>query len=480
MSENILSTTPTQDPLDELWRTAGSVRLTIILLLVLAGAVFVSLLVPRAPRQVQSDPNVYTGWIADLRQRYGPWTDALSFIGLTDIYSTLWFRTILALLALNLVVAILDCLPALWQVYRSPADALPDPSFGPLRQRTVEFSLPIGVVFDTLTHALSTLGYTISGTLRGDRGFKLLATRGLPRILFGIMVRVGIVIVLTGLLINERVGWRASNILFRPGQVYLVGHGKDWAVRAESFCVLPSTGRAVGMISFLRSGTVIRTVEASDQTATRYDGIYLTLRSVGPALEVTAADANGRTLLLQSPETGASPHARLGLLFTTTSEERFVIIPERNLVLRLVYTPGLPVGGTSEAPYFRLEAFHGDEASPFMSKIVSGSTSLVIESDLFHFQYQPFGILEIGREPGAWLVGIGLVVVLVGVTGALWVPSHLLWAHGVAVREGVWVALSEVLRRDVVEWKPQSLAISEVERALQCAVAVQTKGRSRS
>lgn len=457
----------------------GSARLTAFLLLALAMTVFISLLVPQAPPQAGADPNIYARWLADLRARYGPWMDALSFVGLTNVYSTLWFRIIVALLAFNLAIVLLDCIPALWRLYRGTVDAPPDPVFGPFRQRTIALSLPIGVVFDTVAHALRAAGYVRSGIMRGDQRFALIAMKGLPRMLFGMIIRAGILIVLTGLLVNERVGWHASDILFRPGQVYLVGHGKDLAVRADSFRILPSTTRAAGIMSFLHGGTVIHTIETSDRTAIHYDGIYLTLKSVGPALEVTAADVNGRTLLLQSPETGASSHARLMLLFFGASDEKFVIVPERNLVLRLVYTPGLPVGGISEAPYFQLEAFRGEETTPFISKTVSGDMSVVIGSDVFHLLYQPFGVLEIGQEPGVWLLGVGLVLVLIGVTGALWLPGHLLWVRGDALRDGMWVTLYEVLRRDAMEWGPQPAPVNEIEQALQRAAAMQPKGKGK-
>jgi cytochrome c biogenesis protein len=92
------------------WSFFSSVRLTIGLLIVLA---LVSIAGTLIPQQEEAAKVVHT-WNPGLIQFF----DALQ---LFDVYHSVWFRLIIGLLALNLVICSLDRFPATWRLYRGQA-----------------------------------------------------------------------------------------------------------------------------------------------------------------------------------------------------------------------------------------------------------------------------------------------------------------------------------------------------------------------
>ncbi len=86
------------------WNIFKSVKLAVFLLITLAIVAIVGTLIPQGEESI--------GFVMRLR----PETFRIfSVLGLFDVYHTLWFRAILGLLALNLVVCSIDRLPKAWK-----------------------------------------------------------------------------------------------------------------------------------------------------------------------------------------------------------------------------------------------------------------------------------------------------------------------------------------------------------------------------
>ena len=91
-----------------LWQFFTSVKLTIVLLILMALASIVGTLVPQGREGIEL-----------ARRLSPPLLSLFNFLDLFDMYHSLWFRVLMGLLALNLVVCSLDRFPGAWRRFRS-------------------------------------------------------------------------------------------------------------------------------------------------------------------------------------------------------------------------------------------------------------------------------------------------------------------------------------------------------------------------
>ena len=97
------------------WKSLSSVRLTIVLLILIALASVLGTFIPQREEAV------------DLAHRLSPQTLHLfQILGLFDMYHSAWFRILIGALALNLIICSLDRFPGLWR--RFTARPKPDRS----------------------------------------------------------------------------------------------------------------------------------------------------------------------------------------------------------------------------------------------------------------------------------------------------------------------------------------------------------------
>ena len=94
------------------WNLFKSVKLTIFILIVLAIASIVGTLIPQQEEAMRFARELSPGMLR-----------LFQTLNLFDIYHALWFRLIIAALALNLIVCSIDRFPAVWKRLK----ALPKP-----------------------------------------------------------------------------------------------------------------------------------------------------------------------------------------------------------------------------------------------------------------------------------------------------------------------------------------------------------------
>jgi cytochrome c biogenesis protein len=92
-------------PLNQLWKTFASVKLTIVLLLTLAATSIIGTLIPQ-----NQTPVAYV-------QAFGEFLYRLfALLGLFDMYHSWWFRALILLLVGNIVICSIDRLQATWKI----------------------------------------------------------------------------------------------------------------------------------------------------------------------------------------------------------------------------------------------------------------------------------------------------------------------------------------------------------------------------
>jgi cytochrome c biogenesis protein len=92
-------------PLNQLWKTFASVKLTIVLFLTLAATSIIGTLIPQ-----NETPVAYV-------QAFGEFLYRLfALLGLFDMYHSWWFRALILLLVANIVICSIDRLQATWKI----------------------------------------------------------------------------------------------------------------------------------------------------------------------------------------------------------------------------------------------------------------------------------------------------------------------------------------------------------------------------
>ncbi len=107
-------------PFDALWKLFSSVRLAIVLIASLVAIGFVGTLVSQAPREVTDSPLDFSYWVdANARVQYHQFTDLMNWLQLFTIFSSWYFKLIVILLAINILVGgMLQRAPGIWQKFR--------------------------------------------------------------------------------------------------------------------------------------------------------------------------------------------------------------------------------------------------------------------------------------------------------------------------------------------------------------------------
>jgi len=429
------------DVLDSLWRVFASPYVTALLFAGLAILVSVGILFPQRPPEAVADPMANGLWMTSVRERYQGATDWLVRAGLLDVHRSLWFRALLGLLAFNFALRVMDSL-------RPVHLRWPD---HPGRTQTLAGELPSVAgrerFLARVRSALRGQGYRL---LDGNGGQWMYADRFSS---FPLWVYVGLLLVIGGLALSERTAWWEEGVALRPGQLRQLGHGVDLTLRAETVKVSYPQEQGQGHngrteLTFLRAGREIGREVLFDHAPSFYAGLVFYQTTTEPALLVEARDAAGRHLLLQTPDTGAtqftevslrfqeeeSPRyivvldlahgSQLGRSFEQAGNEQYVLVPSRDLSLRLVHHSPLSGG---PAPTFDVEAFRGAETSPFWRQQVQEAVSVEIEGDTYAFNPQRFAVVKYGQDYGVLLIAVGSVTALVGIVLSAAHPPRRLW-----------------------------------------------------
>jgi hypothetical protein len=443
------------DPLDGLWRLLASRYATALLLVCLALLVGIVILVPQRPAEVLSDPVANSRWLGSLSERFGGIANWLAGLRLVDVQHSAPLRIVLGLLAFNLLLALVDLLRPSHQVSR-PLLALRAQGMGETGPKTAGFSQatlvateerpgPAADLTQAVGQMLSAHGYRVVTPASGDW---LYADRFAP---FAAMLCLGLLLAITGLVVSERTAWWEDSVSLGPGQVRPLGHGTDLAIHADVVQADSVPGaRFQTQITLLRDGQDIASGLLPDRFPALYDGLLFRAISTEPALLVQAEEDTGGSLPLQTPETGTTQFTQIALRFREQepeqspqyivvldltrgrqvgrqfeqhANERYVLVPSRNLSLRLVHEPA-----PAQPARYRLEAYRGTETEPVEWHEFDAASSVQIDGDHYTFQPQRYAVIRFGQDYGLAVVLAGAVVTVLGLALSTWRPRRQVWA----------------------------------------------------
>ncbi len=423
--------------LDGLWHILASPYLTLLLLSGLIMLVLLTVALPQRPLTAQSPSSIGTLWLAALRERFGTAADLLLALGLVDIRNGRFLRLWLGLLVLHLIVACLDL------IFPRHFRTNPDATTVICQSMDVE---PTRLLEDTRS-LLATAHYRWVCFEEQNLIHVSRATGGL------LAIYIGALTCLAAAQLSARTGWWEEGVLLRSGQLLALGHGTELTVRAtvrNSEVGAPTEQQNWQTeLSFVRGNQEIgRRILRQDQTVF-FNNLAFYETSSEPALLIRATDHDGRDLGLRTPETGNTEFRLVSLRFRAEDttryivdpglsaggvtsraspqrgNERYVLVPIRDITLRLIFEPA---GGQSNlAGRFRIEAYRGAEPTPFFRQTVSTATTLEIENDRYTLEPQRYAVVKYGQDFGVVLFLIGMLVTIVGFFTTVWRPPERLW-----------------------------------------------------
>lgn len=184
------------DYLDALWRFFASLKLTVIILLTLAVLAGVGTFLP----QNQSP--------ADYFRAFGPfWYQILATLDLFDLYHAWWFRLLVMMLVVNIIICSVDRLQATWKViFNRPRDL----NLGKFRSRKSRIAFQITGAPDQLQGAIGQQVKRVVGryrTFSADQGFVLAVDKGRWTRLGVYVVHLSVIVLLIGGLIGSMLGF---------------------------------------------------------------------------------------------------------------------------------------------------------------------------------------------------------------------------------------------------------------------------------
>ena len=424
--------TPRRDWFDQIWNVLGSIRFGVVLIALTATSVFLGTVIMQAPGDVQASPELFAAWILGPRGRYGePWSSIFEALELYRVFQSLWFRGLLALLSLSIMVNVASRTPGIIAVVRRPPVKVPTRFFSraPL-QVTVSFPVPPDGIRPQLATDLGRKGYR---TIAWDDGSALAIYADRNRYgKYGTFANhLGLIIILGAGVLGNVTGWREDAFMVPEGTTRAVGHDTGLVLRNEAFVeeYFPN-----GTASDFRSEVVvlkdgkeaargtIRVNEPLDVGTVRFHQAFF-----GPAVAMRVRNAEGTIVYDDSTALGfkydGDGVTRNGGNFVLGNRQFavFVLVPSASLQAP---DPVIPAGSV------RLEIFAPRQPRPVAVETLAQGEKREIVGFTFEFVRETqFSGLQVVDNPVVNVIWIGAALMVMGSMAVFYLPLRRIWAR---------------------------------------------------
>jgi hypothetical protein len=417
------------DALDSLWRFASSGRVTLALIALLAATLTLATIFPQLPTGL--DSAAADRWFSAAVAGYRSLGTLLRAVGAFDILQGLWLRVLLAFLAYNLALRLADQLRRIRQAWR--AVALPPPFPPDLPAARVTLAVTLEAATNIVQEAMH-LRYPVLISAADAGHARVYGRRRRAGLLAAPVLSLGLLLLLTGLVVNSLAGWPSADIALAANSSAGISVGGGLQLLLDS---IEGEGRATrSNVTMTRADGRQERLTAGYTRPARSGNLWIAQRATGPALQTHARTVD-RPLLLQSLAADSPANATLNLPFRQTSEVAFAI-PGSNLAFRVVSYNALPEQGI-QGPVFLVEAYRGDTATPILTQLFENTATLAIDDITIDLRRERYVEMIAAYLPGLGPIVFGLLLVLAGtVTLLVWGFTET-WANLTASEPGVMV-----------------------------------------
>ena len=423
-------------------------------LLLLLCAIFVQ----QMPGQLHEDPTEAARWLLVASEQYGLLGNVLRALGLFNVLHNPLLQLLLMVIALVLLIHLGNVIAAAWRLYRvttwlhSPVPQPGEPVAlapvqpiyrlrqavdseceqvvaqlqaelakgfpAPQRADLILTTVPAVNTFDASTAETQpetdrTVATSATPTAQEEHApvpeIRLLALRHLPYALLRPLLLIGLFIALVTVWLILIAGWEVTPPMLAPGDQY--NNAAQNLTISYAVTDLDETNKPPLRVQV---GEAKQQLALNSTLRTNWWQLAIRNASGPPALLLQTEDK--APLLSQPGQPQALP--QIGLIFPSVGSEEFVVV-DQSLVLRLVR-----LLGTSEQPgitAFWVEVYQVDADEPVLRLEVADRTSEVLtlngKSYTLAFVPLPSAMLDVRYQPGVWLLGLALLLVLIGGVG---------------------------------------------------------------
>jgi hypothetical protein len=350
--------------------------------------------------------------------RFGPATGPAVFSGSVSpdfaSYRALWLRLLLAAFAFSLVLRLADRfevarhLPQHLSRARALYAAAP-PCNGQLAQ-------PVEQLTDTALRALV-------NAFPGGRSFRIWqATEGdceviyVERLRFAVWgdvaLHLGCLVIIAGLFVAGQWDWHETAIALAAGEGRPIAHAPGYGLALESTRL--AAGRHESRVTVTLPGGGTRQGVLAPAQPWLVWPFALFQTSSGPAVRLSAVDAAGQPLLLQTLAQRGRPSAESVVLkFAGEQDDASVSVPALDITLRVDRYASLPEEGYW-MPVCLIQAFQGSRPSPLFSRYFWQDDSYTWQGNTYKMTLEDYAIFSASSNPGWAIAAAGALLLVCG------------------------------------------------------------------
>ena len=452
------------NPTGQLWHSLTSVRLALILILLIAVATLAGTLLDQVPGSVASDPAAYDRWLDGPRDRYGIFTDAMARLQLFNIFGSIWYRGLIALLVASIVV----CTVNRWSSIRiqvfSPRVRMNPAYFDRARiGATFSVAMPAATAAAAVRQGIRSAGYR-SVTDEGE-SVAMYADRFRFSRLGTFLTHLSLVLLLIGAVMGKVWGWKDDQFIVAQGATREVPLARDISVKLEQFqeewyVEGPPKDFSSELVIYDK-GQEVKHGTVRVNSPLSYKGISFNQAFFGQVAVVEVRDAAGNDVFNEG----------VPLAWTSNQGNRPVgpmEIPGQQVTGYIVgpepgsYDTAVPLGTV------RLELY--DKTTNRLLKTESLPRNQDVQAEGLTFRFlreSQFTGLKVVKDPGVNVVWVASGLMVLGLVMVFWFPHRRLWALcSPRADGGADVRLAAASQRDLGLEKDFEQVTAKVRRAL--------------
>jgi hypothetical protein len=411
------------DPLSVLWRLAAAPQALLVLVGLIALTLVLGSLVPQIPPQAVDDPQA---WLALQPGFLGQGSGLVRSLGLFDLYHGFWFRLLLVLTGLVLLVGLVESAESAWRTAGSLSNRrrqrLAAHNLALWRSRASHVRLPTSLSLDDVENRLG--GFLDQRRFRHTQLLDLpvlnwLVARRAPLLWAQPVIYGALLLALIGLAVEDGWGWQSEDWRPAPGESLAVGHGSPFSVRLDAFDMqFGKDGRLNGYQSVVTwlPDAAVEAKEPGPRQAVADIGRPASLRGVSvrqvgylPAVKLRAWDDSGRQLALQVGGDTAASTGDAEVSFSSAEAQPLVYVPSQDLFLLLAFEP---LSGEGR-PALRVDVVRNGGASQQTLDILYESGPVVAKGLRLKVDLAYHPVLRLDYRPAMAVVVAGLALALV-------------------------------------------------------------------
>ena len=458
----------------KLWRFFSALKLALVLILGIAALVLAGTLLDQVPPSVLSDSRSYSQWLTVEHGKYGAWTNVFNRLQLFNVFHSMYFRLVLATLALNIMVCTANRMKAIWITAFRTRVRMGQPFFEHARFRSrMEVASSPAETAEKLRRALSRSRYRVqldtneeSVALFGD------LNRLSP---FGtIFTHLSLILILAGAVAGGIWGFKDSEFIVAEGTTRPLGNDTNVSVRLDQFVDEyyvdgPPRDFRSDVVVF-DGGKQVKQGSIRVNSPLRYKGIAFHQSFYGQTAVVKVQDPSGKVLFNDSvplawqTNDGQRPVGSFAL--PAQGLDVYVIGPESGF-----NDPLVPPGE------MRFEVTRQSARAADPTNLVQG-TPVQLAGLTFAFERESrFAGLKVVQDPGVNIIWVGAGLMVVGMVLLFYLPRRRIWALCKSTPDGsTEVLIAMPAQRDVSLESEFERLRAKVARALEPTQTEKAKG----